>query len=279
MKINIKTYLIILVVCIFQTSLFAQTEEKLSPEFGGRVSFALSKKIVRGLHVTLEEEIRFDNNFKSFNRFHTTLGMSYKPCEYVKLGLGYAFITPYDRDDMAFKMRHRIIADVTGIFRAGNWNFSIKERFQTTFRSGDYNEFQNPKASLTLKSRFTVKYKGFVKVTPYAYVEIRNYLNAPVIDAFYNGEVYFTETDGVYTETGKEGWFLSSFKGSYLNRVRGSIGIEWRLDKKNTLNFYFLGDYVRDKVVDANAEGTKLKSYTFEKGFIGTIGAGYEFAF
>lgn len=279
MKINIKTYLIILTVCIFQTSLLAQTEEKLSPEFGGRVSFALSKKIVRGLHVTLEEEIRFDNNFKSFNRFHTTVGMSYKPCEYVKLGLGYAFITPYDRDDMAFKMRHRIIADVTGIVRAGNWIFSIKERFQTTFRTGDYNEFQNPKAALTLKSRFTVKYKGFVKVTPYAYVELRSYHNAPVINAFYNGEVYFTEIDGVYTETGKEGWFLSSFKGNYLNRVRGSIGIEWRLDKKNTLNFYFLGDYVRDKVVDANAEGTKLKSYTFEKGFIGTIGAGYEFAF
>jgi hypothetical protein len=34
-----------------------------------------------------------------------------------------------------------------------------------------------------------------------------------------------------------------------------------------------------DKQVDANAEGTKLKSYTKEIGFRGWIGAGYEFAF
>ena len=36
---------------------------------------------------------------------------------------------------------------------------------------------------------------------------------------------------------------------------------------------------VSDKVVDANADGTKLKSYTKEKGFKGTLGAGYVFAF
>ena len=52
-----------------------------------------------------------------------------------------------------------------------------------------------------------------------------------------------------------------------------------KLDKHNKLNFYLLGDYVIDKVVDANAEGTKLKSYTKETGFRGWIGAGYEFAF
>jgi hypothetical protein len=51
------------------------------------------------------------------------------------------------------------------------------------------------------------------------------------------------------------------------------------LDKRNTLNFYILCDYLMDKQVDANAEGTKLKSYTKETGFRGWIGAGYEFAF
>ena len=52
-----------------------------------------------------------------------------------------------------------------------------------------------------------------------------------------------------------------------------------QLNRSNTLSFYFMGDYCIDKVVDANAEGTILKSYTKETGFRGWIGAGYEFAF
>ena len=52
-----------------------------------------------------------------------------------------------------------------------------------------------------------------------------------------------------------------------------------KLDKRNTLNFYILTDYLMEKQVDANVEGTKLKSYTKETGFRGWIGAGYEFAF
>ena len=57
------------------------------------------------------------------------------------------------------------------------------------------------------------------------------------------------------------------------------MGANIRLDKRNTLNFYILTDYLMEKQVDANAEGTKLKSYTKETGFRGWIGAGYEFAF
>ena len=34
-----------------------------------------------------------------------------------------------------------------------------------------------------------------------------------------------------------------------------------------------------DLVVEANAEGTKLKSYTKETGFVGWVGVGYEFGF
>ena len=38
-------------------------------------------------------------------------------------------------------------------------------------------------------------------------------------------------------------------------------------------------DYLMEKQVDANAEGTKLKSYTKETRFRGWIVMGYEFAF
>ena len=131
---------------------------------------------------------------------------------------------------------------------------------------------------LTLKSRVMIRYKNkHGRLSPYAYVELRNYLNAPVIEAAFDGTAYYTLDD--YSEEGEAGWFLKGFNGGYINRLRGSLGLDIRLTKSSTLNFYLLGDYIMDKVVDANAEGTKLKSYTRETGFRGWVGTGYEFAF
>ena len=273
-----KQFIILVLGLLFPMMAFPQTDVALDPEFGGRVSLSVDKRITKGLHVSLEEEVRFDNNFGSLDRLQTTLALSYKVHPNIKLGLGYALINGYGANSISFKNpRHRFMADVTGMVHYGYWNFSLKERFQVTRRTGDFNVYQNPKNALMLKSRLKAQYKGFVKVQPYAYFEVRNYLNAPVIAAAYDGSVYVTLDD--YSEEGEAGWFLTGFNGGYVNRLRGSLGVDVKLDKHNTLNFYFLGDYLMDKVVDANAEGTKLKSYTKETGFRGWIGAGYEFAF
>ena len=273
-----KRVLILMLGLLFPIMAFPQTDVALDPELGGRVSVSVDKKITKGLHVSLEEEVRFDNNFGSLDRLQTTLGLSYKVHPNIKLGLGYALINGYGANSETFKNpRHRFMADITGTVHYGNWNFSLKERFQVTRRTGDFNVYQNPQNALTLKSRLKAQYKGFGKIQPYAYFEVRNYLNAPVIEAAYDGNVYLTLDD--YSEEGAAGWFLTGFNGGYVNRLRGSFGADIKLDKHNTLNIYFLGDYLINKEVDANAEGTKLKSYTNETGFRGWIGAGYEFAF
>lgn len=273
-----KQIIILVLGWFFPLMAFSQTDVALDPEFGGRVSVTVDKRIIQGLHISLEEEARFDNNFSGFDRLQTTLALSYKVHPNIKLGLGYALINGYGSNSESFKNpRHRFIAEVTGTIHYGYWNFSLKERFQVTRRTGDFNVYQNPQNALTLKSRLKAQYKGFGKVQPYAYFEVRNYLNAPVIAAAYDGSIYVTLDD--YSEEGEAGWFLTGFNGGYVNRLRGSFGVDIRLDKRSTLNLYFLGDYLMDKVVDANAEGTKLKSYTKETGFRGWIGAGYEFAF
>ena len=135
-------------------TIHAQTDVALDPEFGGRVSVSVDKRITRGLHVSLEEEARFDNNFGSLDRLQTTLALSYKVHPNIKLGLGYALINGYGANSESFKnLRHRLMADVTGTIHYGNWNFSLKERFQVTRRTGDFNMYQNPQNALTLKSR------------------------------------------------------------------------------------------------------------------------------
>ena len=255
----------------------AQTDVDLDPEFGGRLSVSVDKKLARGLHVSLEEEIRMDNNFGSFDRFHTTLGLSYKVSDYLKLGLGYAMINPYSSSNSAFKSsRHRLMLDATGSLRFGDWRLSLRERFQATYRSGDMNEYQNPRTALTLKSRLKLSYKGLRRIEPYAYVELRNTLNAPVISASYDGTNYLTSALSQY---GEAGWFIDSWSGAYINRVRGSVGFDYRLSKASSIDVSLMADRIMDKVVDANAEGTKLKSYTRETGFVGWINIAYSYSF
>ena len=274
-----KQVIILVFGLFFPVMAFSQTDVALDPEFGARLSVSVDKKITKGLHVSLEEEARFDNNFCSFDRLQTTLGISYKVHPNVKLGLGYTLINGYGDNSESFKYpRHRLMADATGTLHFGDWNLSLKERLQVTRRTGDYNVYQNPQNALTLKSRLTAKFKGFGKaVTPYTYFEVRNYLNAPVIAAAYDGNVYVTLDD--YSEVGEAGWFLTGFNGGYVNRLRGALGMEIKLNKRNALDFYLLGDYVSDKKVDANAEGTKLKSYTKETSYMGWVGAEYKFSF
>lgn len=274
------TALIIVSLLCLPLAAVAQTDETLDPEFGGRIALGVDKKIVKGLHVSLEEELRMDDNFGSLNRLQTTVGLSYKIIKDLKVGIGYAMINPYS-DSTFGNMRHRLMVDASYTLRFGDWRLTLKERFQLTHRTGDFNEYQNPANLMALKSRLTLKYKGLTDVTPYGYIELRNTLNAPVINATYNEA---TDTWGYYsgttfTQTGEAGWFLTGFNGVYVNRLRGSLGVDWDLSRQHKLNFFILMDYVSDKEVDANAKGTKLKSYTRERGFKGHVGASYEFQF
>lgn len=279
---QLKTFIAVAAILSSSTVLRAQTDVDLDSEFGARLSATIDKKLTRGLHLTLEEEVRIDNNFSSLERLHTTLGISYKVNEYLKVGAGYALINKWDSGNGTFKSaRHRLMVDATGSLQLGDWRLSLKESFQATYRSGDMNEYQNPRTALTLKSRLKVQYKGFRRIEPYAYAELRNTLNAPAISATYNQS---TDTWGYYLNNvfyteGDESWFLEGFSSVYINRLRLALGFEYRLDRRNYIDVSLMADRTLDYVVDANAEGTKLKAYTYEKGFIGWLSVNYRYAF
>lgn len=273
---NWKTVFCI-VLLAFPFALAAQTDVALDSELGGRMTVSMDKKIIKGLHLTLEEEARMNNNFSDFNRLQTTAGLQYKILPNIKIGFSYALITPYNNTDNCFKTpRHRFMLDASGSLHFDDWQLSLRERLQLTHRTGEFNIYQNPANLIHLKSRLVLKYKGLRRLTPYAGIEVRHFLNAPVINAQYNGSVYLTED---YTVKGEPGWFLEGFNGCYANRFRASLGTEYRLDKRNKIEACLLLDYVNDKVVDANAEGTKLKRYTRERGFVGQFCLSYNYSF
>ena len=64
-----------------------------------------------------------------------------------------------------------------------------------------------------------------------------------------------------------------------IDRFGGALGLEWKLSRQHALDFSILGDYCYNKVVDTNAEGTKLKSISYERAFNTSFCIGYKFSF
>lgn len=235
-------------------------------DFGGRISVTADKKIVKGVHLFAEGEVRFSDNFSSMGRYQAGLGFTWKIMDVFKVGTGYNLIQKQNSEGN-WKPRHRVYLDGAVNLRAGDWRFSVKERLQFTHRDVN-NTYQNNPNSLALKSRFKIAYKGLQDVTPYGYIELRNVFNDPSVKATWStaSQAYADYSFGGYND-------------AYINRIRGSLGAEWKLSKQHALDFFLLTDYNYDKNIDTNSEGTKLKSLTYDQGLNVSMGIGYKFSF
>ena len=193
--------------------------------------------------------------------------MTYKFNPTFKAGAGYQFIDKKTGSTLTWKPRHRFYLDGSATFRAGEWRLSLKERLQLTHRNVN-NPYQDCPNSLALKSRFKAAYKGLPDWTPYAYVELRNVFNDPRCSASWN----------TATRQYSDYEFLG-YSDAYANRLRASLGAEWKINKQNVLDFFVLTVYCKDKDIDTNARGTTLKSLTWDQAFRLNLGVGYTFSF
>ena len=241
----------------------AQTRDAFSTEFGGRLSVGIDKKIVKGWHVYLSEEVRMDDNFKAFDRFHTTLGTSYKPLSWLKVGLEYSLINHYKPSSDVWHTRHRGSFYLSESIKAGLWTLSFKETLYLTYKAYDINVVQEPKAALQTKLRFQAKYRGWGDWRPYAGVEGRFMLNGTngTIDSSYT---YFT---------------FSSYSDAYFNRMRGFLGLEWKLSSYHSIDFRLAADYNCGVELDVKSDGTTIKSFTQENKLFPWLKIGYTFNF
>ena len=259
--------LVSLMIALLPLAVFAQgTVNDLDTDFGARVGVSVNKKIAKGFHVVADGEFRLSDNFSTLGRYNLGLGVTYKISPGFKIGAGYQFIEKLNSSS-EWKPRHRFYADASATLNAGGWRFSLKERLQLTHRDVG-NVYQNNANSLALKSRFKVSYKGFTSVTPYGYVEVRNVFNDPACSATWS------TTSQAYAN-----YSFLGYTDAYVNRVRGSLGLEWKLSKQHALDFYVLGDYCYDKNIDTNSSGTKLKSLTYDQAFKTALCIGYQFSF
>lgn len=262
-----KKFFILLPVCCL-LALFPvraqNTENDLTTDFQGRISAGVSKKIIKGLHVNFDAQMRLKDNFGKVGRVQAGVDVSYKPLKWLKTSVGYLFMENRNSSGV-WKMRHRLYADLAASVDFGSWRFSLKERLQLTHKDVG-NGFQHVPNLLELKSRLKVTYRGWQYWRPYAFVELRNCFNEPTCSAKWNGSSY---TD----------YQFLGYTSGYLNRVRGALGVEWHITREHALDFYLMADYCHEKNIDTNKEGTILKSLTWDRSVHPVFGIGYKFSF
>ncbi len=249
-----------------------------SDSFGIRFSAEADYRIMSGLHVFVSEEVRLLGGSSVFDRSYSQMGVSYKICDNLKASVSYTGIvvnkiTSTDKaGEHRLEWRHRVSGDLTASFKAGQWKFSIRERIQGTYRMRELNNYQQPQMGWVLRSRLKVAYKfRTVPLEPYLYFEPRLLLN---------GAKWGPESTG---ENYEDASFLGH-KDVYVNRYRGAAGLEWKINKRNSIDFYCLFDHLYDKDIDARKEGSS-KGVELKKAIVGvsadriSLGIGYRFSF
>ena len=202
------------------------------------------KSFNHGLSLTLEEEIRSAPS----HRAHTTVGLGYTPIENLHFYAAYTTMiygaegAKVDWSDPEKFIRHRVNVFATAQWKLGQWNLSWREGVMMDARTDEVDKRVKNNADFTLRSRLQAVYS--IPNTPLGIVgkvEVLNTLNAPV---------------DYINNLSKEQY------GDYISEWRPELGLQWKIDKKNTLSLTYRYNtlYARDiKVLDSGDVELKNK--------------------
>ncbi|GAE83605.1 DUF2490 domain-containing protein [Bacteroides reticulotermitis] len=244
--LKVRCLLVGLFVLAMPDILYAQEDD-----FGVWTSAEVKKKIFPGLDASLEGEFRTRDGLKTVERWSGSAGLSYKMLRWLKASADYSYIRYYQPMEVTGKgnyipeywqPKHRLSISLTGKTDWRRFTFSLRERWQYTYRpsqsvpkfDGDdgspkSDEYISGKGRNVLRSRLQVEYDIRKSAfTPYTSLELSHSLS----------------------------------NGAY-EKMRWTLGTEWKLSKRHAIDFYYL---YQNKTDDDEANGHVL-------------GAGYSFNF
>ena len=172
------------------------------------VQHALSKKI----NLVIDEELRLKENYQRINLFYTNIGIDYKLNKFIKISPTYRSIQK-KRLEGTYSYRHRLMLDVT--LKKKFKKFALSERIRYQAEVQDFNTSKKGKlAEQFLRLKTDLKYPVSDRITPYFSCELRYQIHAP-------------RGDGPNYDRG-------------FHRIRNVLGVEYELNKKNSVNLYYL---------------------------------------
>lgn len=203
-------------------------------------------KINKKFGVFAEGEFRSTDELKATARWNLSTGADYRIFKSLKVSAGYVYIRQREATEITKKgniipaywqPKHRGFFDLTGSYNWNRFTFSLRERYQYTYRVGQSvpkfdddgvtrkkDEVISSKSKHILRSRVGIDYNiRKSRFTPYATCE------------FYN----------------------SLSDGFGIDKIRYTVGTDYRFNKHNTVSLYYRyisqddSDDVRGNVIGA----------------------------
>ena len=224
-----------------------------SDDFGVWTSAEVKKKLFNGFNASLEGEFRTRDGINNVERWSVSAGVDYRLTTWLKADAGYTLIYKNQPAEFTKKgnlvvgywsPRHRMNLSLTGSLKWNRLEFSLRERYQYTYRpsqsiakyDGDDlskqkdDEVKRGKCENMLRSRMMVEWN--IRKSPFT----------PYVSC----ELYHSMNDN---------WSLS--------KTRWTAGTEYKINKKHSLELYYR---YQDHSDDDESNGH-------------VIGAGYTFKF
>lgn len=221
-----KTYRLIMIVGSLCLSMNAMAQDN---DFGVWTSIDVTKKITNDFSATIGGEYRTRNNSKTTERWSGSFSLDYKICPYIKLNGGYTYIYYNHPSEFTSKgnyipeywsPRHRFFIGATGTYKVDRWKFSLRERYQYTYRTAKSvpkyadtslteaksDEEISGKSTSLLRSRLQAEYD--IKGSPFM--------------PFASCELFNSISDGFSNE-----------------KTRWTIGTDIALNKKNSFELFY----------------------------------------
>ena len=170
-------------------------------DFGMSYAVGIEKKFSKKTKVEAEAELRTRNDTRTLDRWSLAVGASHKITNWLKADAGYQWLYDNFREKITYNVtgdynnwrpsywgsRHRFTVSLTGSFDIGRFGFSLRERYQYTYRPEaltDRYDFDNgwwepatvrSKHVHILRSRLKIDYNiPRSKLTPYVSAELFN---------------------------------------------------------------------------------------------------------
>ena len=228
-----------------------------SSDIRGRVGGAVEWEVAKDLKLEASLEMRLNNNLANVDRLQTGIGLEYEVCKYFNVGADYLLINIHEPG--AWKSpRHRANINLEGNIKAGRFEFALRERVQTTFRTDSVNRYEKMNPEMILRSRLSAEYNiRHSKWTPYLLFELHNTLNAPAVVLNYKRDPYSID--------------------NYTTRYRAGVGAKFKVTRNHRLDFYYYFDYDRSYNIDYKGNKGDLKSVVQENEMRHIFGISYKF--
>ena len=169
---------------------------------------AVKHKINSNLDVQVKGQLRFNENVTELGALYAQADGEYSLSNSFSVGLAYRFERKRRTDDF-YGSRHRINLNASYKVESGNFDVSLRERFQTQY--SDVNSSKDGKiADYYLRSKLTTKYKI-----------------SKSADGYVSGELWYALNNG---------------GNKQFDNVRYSGGLEYQLNGRNGIELFFLID-------------------------------------